>query len=186
MTSSQGQPTNARSPLLATAGLVLAVGLAYAAIAGLSLALAGPGTFASPMFPAAGVALACVLRYGPAASIGVFAGSYASNVAFAYQLGHVGLSAWTLPLVFAIGAGAQSLFAAALARRLAGDQPTLDDARTVLRFFLGAAFVGCLLSATVAVAGSALLGAVPAGGLATMWWTWWSGDALGKIGRAHV
>jgi signal transduction histidine kinase/CheY-like chemotaxis protein len=186
LTSSQGQPTNPRSPLLATAGLVLAVGLAYAAIAGLSLALAGPGTFASPMFPAAGVALACVLRYGPAASIGVFAGSYASNVAFAYQLGHVGLSAWTLPLVFAIGAGAQSLFAAALARRLAGDQPTLDDARTVLRFFLGAAFVGCLLSATIAVSGSALLGAVPAGGLATMWWTWWSGDALGTLVTAPI
>jgi signal transduction histidine kinase/ActR/RegA family two-component response regulator len=163
-----------------------AVGLAYAAIAWLSLYLASPGTFASPMFPAAGVALACVLRYGPVAAIGVFAGSFASNAGWAQLLGHTGAATWSLPLVFALGAAAQSLLAATLARRLAGNEPTLDDARTVLRFFLGAAFVGCLVSATIAVAGAALLGEVPRGGLAAMWWTWWSGDALGTLVAAPI
>jgi signal transduction histidine kinase/ActR/RegA family two-component response regulator len=166
--------------------VVAGVALAYAAIAWLSLYLASPGTFASPMFPAAGVALACVLRFGPVAAIGVFAGSFASNAGWAQVLGHTGAATWSLPLVFALGAAAQSLLAATLARRLAGDEPTLDDARTVLRFFLGAAFVGCLVSATVAVAGAALLGDVPRGGLATMWWTWWSGDALGTVVAAPI
>jgi signal transduction histidine kinase/CheY-like chemotaxis protein len=163
-----------------------AVALAYAAIAWLSLYLASPGTFASPVFPAAGVALACVLRFGPVAAIGVFAGSFASNAGWAQLLGHTGAATWSLPLVFALGAAAQSLLAATLARRLAGDEPTLDDARTVLRFFLGAAFVGCLVSATIAVAGAALLGDVPSGGLAAMWWTWWSGDALGTVVAAPI
>jgi signal transduction histidine kinase/CheY-like chemotaxis protein len=165
---------------------VAAVALAYAAIAWLSLALARPGTFASPVFPAAGIALAGVLRFGPVAAFGVFAGSFAANAIWAQQLGHTGVPAHTLPLLFALGAAAQSLLAAALARRLAGDEPTLDDARTVLRFFLGAAFVGCLISPTVAVLGCAALNAVPAGGLATMWWTWWSGDALGTLVAAPI
>ena len=163
-----------------------AVALAYAAIAWLSLYLAPAGTFASPMFPAAGVALACVLRFGPVAALGVFVGSFVSNAAWAQVLDHTGAAAWSLPLVFALGAAAQSLLAATLARRLAGAEPTLDDARTVLRFFLGAAFVGCLVSATIAVAGAAVLGEVPSGGLAAMWWTWWSGDALGTLVAAPI
>src|ERR1700754_682049 len=103
-------PTRAR-PLLfaAQVGLLAA---AYWLAAVLSLQLAIPPGYATPIWPPSGIALAALLILGGRASIGVWSGSFAANAA-------VG----AMPAVAAAIATAsalQAVVAAALVRRLIG------------------------------------------------------------------
>ncbi len=152
-----------------------------------ALLLVKTGAFASPVYPAAGLALACVLRFGLGASVGVFLGALAANIGLAWLAGR---PMTVLPVAFALGAGLQSLAGAMLVRRLMGTHPSLTRPREIARFSLVGCALGCLVSATVATAAIAFWrasgDAVTLEGLASTWWTWYSGDAFGALVGAPI
>ena len=94
-----------------------ATGVAYFVVAIVSLKLAIPPGYATPLFPAAGIALACVLMYGGRMTIGISIASFAASLLMSPQGPQWNPASWTLPAVNAIGASLQALAGAWLIRR---------------------------------------------------------------------
>lgn len=150
--------------------------VAYAAVAWLSLRMAVPPAYASPMFPAAGMALVFVLVYGRGAALAVVAGALLVNFGL-----HPLRSPSIAEVVIALGAGAQALISAALVRRRVAQPLTLSAPLDIANFYLFGAAIGCLVSASVATAALGLTAAVPSRALPMAWFTWWMGDTLGTL-----
>ncbi len=171
------------APLETAAGpaVVLSTFIAYALAGGLALMLAGPPSYASPLYPAAGIALAAVLVHGRVALLGVMLGALAISSGLASVRGGTGLASLVLPVVIALGATLQAAAAAALVRRHVSQPLVLDAPRDILRFSLLGAVVGCCVSASIATSALVLLGDMPLALAATTWSTWWVGDAFGVL-----
>jgi PAS domain S-box-containing protein len=172
-------------------GAFIAAGTAaaYFCVAALAMSLVKPGTFAAPVFPAAGIALACVLRYGPSAAVGVFAGSLLANLGALWLQGQ---PVPALAAMFALGACLQSLAGARLTRAAIGTHPRLTRPRDIARFCIAGVAVGCVVSATIANAAIAFfrpiseLNSEVVDALGTNWWIWYSGDAFGTLVGAPI
>ncbi len=171
------------APLEAAAGpaVVLGTFIAYALAGGLALMLAGPPSYASPLYPSAGVALAAVLVHGRVALLGVLLGALAVNGGLASLRGAPGLASLVLPVVIALGATLQAAVAAALVRRHVSHPLVLDAPRDILRFSLLGALLGCGVSASVATAALVLLGGLPLAAVWSTWGIWWVGDTFGVL-----
>ena len=161
--------------------VVAATTVVYALSGGMALFLAGPPAYASPLFPAAGVALAAVLVYGRVALWGVLLGALLVSGSLAAVRGALGLVAWILPLVIALGALLQAGVSAALVRRHVSQPLVLDAPRDILRFALLGGVLGCAVSASVATLALLALGGLPPTAAAATWLTWWLGDSLGVM-----
>ena len=158
---------------------------AYWGIGKLSLLLAIPPGFASPLYPSAGLALAAVLVWGRRALPGVALGALAINLPLSLGRGpFTGLAlalALALALVTAFGAGLQAALGAWLLRRRQAGPLTLSEPRDLVAFFLLAAVLASTLNASLSTLTLAAAGVVPAAERAYTWWTWWGGDAIGVI-----
>jgi len=154
--------------------------LAYAALGGLSLLLAAPPGYASPMFPAAGLALAAALVFGRAALPGIWLGSLALNLLAAWQNTALDGTAVLAALVIACGAGLQAWAGRGLILRGLGDSwRFLVQERNVALFLLLGGPLACLIGATIGATCLWMLGIVSGAGFAFTWWSWYIGDALG-------
>lgn len=158
------------------------VALAYAVTGYLSLFLAIPPGYATPLWPAAGVALAAVLIAGRRQSIAVVLGSLAVNLYIASTAGPLHLlgEPFFRALFIAMGAGAQAIVGAALIERLVPHRRDAIVDSPVRVAILGGP-MACVVSAlwgtgtlyaTHAVTGEMVLWS------ATVWWI---GDALGVM-----
>lgn len=164
---------------IALAYLALAIG--YFAAGTLSLLLAVPPGYASPIFPPAGISVAAMLIGGPATLPWTFLGSFLLNLWTAFSAGHWADGVWWAAA--AVIAGASMLQAAvggAILRHAVGYPAPLDNGRDLCRFFFLAPVL-CLTSATLSLTGLLALGVVPRRGLATNWVSWWIGDTLGIL-----
>ena len=168
------------SPAPAVA-VVLVTALVYAAVGLVALQLAIPPTYAAPLYPSAGIALAAAIAYGRAAVPGVWLGSFAVNAYAASLRGDLTPESLVLPALLGVGAALQAEFGRALVARWCGQPAALSEPRDVARFYLLAAPLSCLASATVATASFVALGVVPSEGAPFLGWTWWAGDALGVL-----
>ncbi|WP_170162323.1 CHASE domain-containing protein [Caldimonas tepidiphila] len=153
----------------------------YALVGWLALSLAIPPSFASPLYPSAGLALAAVLSWGPRVLPGVALGAAGVNL-----LIHLLESGFTSAPVLVcaslgIGAALQAGAAAWLVRRCCPGPLLLDEPRDVLRFFVAAGPLGCVVSAGWATATFGLGGVVAPAQLGNTLWTWWAGDTLGVL-----
>ncbi len=157
-----------------------ATGVAYFIVAVVSLKLAIPPGYATPLFPAAGIALACVLMYGSRMSIAVSIASFAATTLMAPQGPQWDPASWILPAVIAIGASLQALAGSWLIRRFVPPPLTLTEPRDIA-VFLGAGVVSCLINATLATATLWLRGRAGASTFPFTWGTWWIGDLLGVL-----
>ena len=158
-----------RLSYLAKAALVA---LVYFSAARLSLALAIPPGYATPVWPPSGIAVASALLIGNRVWPGIWLGAFLANVGVEASV----LSAAAI----ATGNTLEACIAATLARRFVGERGQLERVEDVFRFILLAA-----VSATVAAtAGFACLWLghelVPGSALRN-WWTWWQGDFAGII-----
>jgi PAS domain S-box-containing protein len=169
-------------------GWVVALGtaVAYAAVGGLALLLAGPPGYASALYPSAGLALAAVLVWGAAALPGVAMGSFAVNLMLGALRSPDDAPTLLLPLAIGLGAMAQAAFGAWLVRRFVAQPLSLAAPRDVLRFGLLGAFVACAVSASVGTAALVGSGTVPPAMALDNWATWWAGDTLGVLIGAPV
>ncbi|QSI76399.1 EAL domain-containing protein [Niveibacterium microcysteis] len=160
-----------------------ALASAYLIAGLLSLMLAVPPGYASPLFPPAGIALGVVLIFGCRLLPGVFFGALLVNLAHGYAL-----SAALLPVpagAVALAVTLQAWCGRGLVMRLVGGSLRLDEPLDVMRF-LGAVILSCAVAASLALPALYGLGRLPLGELPFSWWNWWLGDSLGAISFAPL
>ena len=170
-------PTTPRSHWLAA---LAATSAAYFVVAIVSLKLAIPPGYATPLFPAAGIALASVLMHGKRMTIGVAVASFAATLLMSPGGPQWSPASWLLPAVIAVGASLQAVVGAWLIRRFVTPPLTLTEPRDIA-VFLGAGVVSCLINATLATATLWLRGRGVVSTLPFTWGTWWVGDLLGVL-----
>ena len=159
----------------------LGAALAYWLAGRLSLLLAIPPGYASPIYPAAGIALAVVLVYGWRALPGILLGSAVMNASVSAPSEAAKGLALAMPLISALGATTQAALGAWLMRRRHPGPLQLAEPREVASFFLLGAALACTLNATLSTLCLSAAGAVPPEARAFTWWTWWGGDTLGVL-----
>lgn len=162
---------------------VLTLAATYFIVGKLSLALAIPPGFASPVWPAAGFALAAVLICGYRLGIGVFLGSFLLNL---FVAGGNSFSVDSItPLItgggIALGATLQAVFSAHLIKRFNIFPTTLEKERDIFGLLLWGAPVGCLMNAIIGPLTLFIAGVIPADSFMVSAFTWWVGDAIGVI-----
>lgn len=160
--------------------LALLAGLAavYFVAGKLGLRLAFLHPSATPVWPPAGITLAALLILGARVWPAIFAGAFLVNLTTA---GTVATS-----LGIAAGNTLEGLVGAYLVKRWAGGLRAFDRPRDVLKFAVLAAGASTTLSATCGVTSLALGGFAPWEDYASIWLTWWLGDATGDLLFAPV
>lgn len=146
--------------------------LAYFAAGKLGLAFAAAHVSASAVWPPTGIALATCLVLGYGVWPAVLAGAFLVNVT---TTGAVFSSA-----AIAGGNTIECLLAAYLVNRFARGADCFQRARDVFRFSTLAA-LATTVSATVGAASLALSGEAQWAQFASLWLTWWLGDAAGAL-----
>jgi len=159
----------------------LSISLAYIVTGKLSLLLALPPGYVSPIFPPAGIAVAAVFIGGRRVLPWVLVGSEILNLWIGYSpdrtFASTDIAAAT---IIAIASTLQAATGGWVLRRFIGYSSHLDNVRDVVIVFLLAPIV-CLVSSTLSVSGLTLLGTLDIKSMASNWFTWWIGDALGVI-----
>ncbi|HJS56506.1 MAG TPA: MASE1 domain-containing protein, partial [Vicinamibacteria bacterium] len=143
---------------------------------GLRLAFFHPS--ATPVWPPTGISLAAFLILGSKVWPAIFAGAFLVNVT---TLGTVATS-----VGIAAGNTLEGLAGAYLVNRWAGGRQAFERPRDVLKFAVLAAGLSTTLSATFGVASLHLGGLARAEEYASIWLTWWLGDATGDLVFAPV
>lgn len=159
----------------------LLISLAYVVTGKLSLLLALPPGYVSPIFPPAGIAVAAAFIGGRRLLPWILLGSEILNLWTGYSpdraFTSTGIAAAT---IIAIASTLQAAIGGWVLRRFIGYPSHLDSVRDVVILFLLAPVI-CLVSSTLSVAGLTLLGTLDIQSMAGNWFTWWIGDSLGVI-----
>jgi PAS domain S-box-containing protein len=148
---------------------------------GLSLNLADPPGFASPIYLASGIGLAAALVYGRWGVLGTALGALIVHLGIGIQQDRS--TAVSVAVALSIGAGAalQAALGTALLRRFVGPTPTLSEPRQLVRFFALGAPVASVVSASVATLTLTSAAVVPPALAHGLWGVWWTGDTFGVL-----
>ena len=146
---------------------------AYVVAGKLSLRLAFIHPSASVVWPATGIALAALrvlgLRFWPA----ILAAAFVVNITTA------GSAATSLGI--AVGNTLEAVAGCWLVNRWAGGRAAFDTPRNVFRFAALAGLLSTTISATLGVTSLSLGGYAAWSEYASIWFTWWLGDATGAL-----
>jgi signal transduction histidine kinase len=156
----------------------IALGVAYALVARLGLAMDAVGGLATLVWPPSGLALAALLLGGVRLWPGVAVGALVANL-------WVG-AAPLLALGIALGNTLEAVAGAALLARARHFRPSLDDLASVLRLVVFAALGSTLVSASIGSAAMVLAGVVPLTRVVPTFQAWWIGDVIGDLVVAPV
>ena len=149
-----------------------ALAVLYLGAAKLSLLLAIPPGFATPVWPPAGIALAALLLYGARLWPAIWIAAFLAN----FDTG----SPWLAPAAIATGNTLEALIACALVRRFVGADAQFRRPEAAFRFAAAIA-LGALVAASIGIAALALSGLVGPGHRVVNWYTWWQGDMTGMM-----
>jgi len=144
----------------------------YFLAAKLGLGMAVVASEVTTVWPPTGIALAAIVLWGNRVAPGVALGAFVANVLTP------GETVWTAAAI-AAGNTLEALVGASLLRAV-GFEPSLERLRDVLALVLLAAGLSTTLSATIGVTTICLAGK-PWTEFATLWWVWWTGDAIGDV-----
>ncbi len=164
-----GNPTN--QPLSRVVAKLLFVALAYFATGRLGLAIPYVGSHITLIWLPTGIAVAALLRWGYICWLGIFLGSFVTN-----------LSIDSSPLLdFSISLGNTSapLLAVWLLRRHQF-QGALDRVYDIL-LLVAAAAIGMLVSASGGVSSLMIFKVLPMQEAGLAWFSWWAGDFVGVL-----
>jgi len=156
---------------LLTQKLLLTAAYVLAGKAG--LALASVNASATPVWLPTGIAIAAMLAFGSRAWPYVFAAALIVN--------QTTTGSWSSSIFIAAGNTGEALVARLCVVRLANGRDAFRRVRDVLLFVLLAGLLSPMVSATVGVTTLSLHGAASWGNYATIWLTWWLGNATGAI-----
>lgn len=162
-----------RSRPLQTAVIVALVAMVYFAAAKVGLRLAFLNASATAVWPPTGISIAAFLIFGYRVWPGILLGAFAANLTTA---GTIDTS-----LGIAIGNTVEGALACFLVRRFAAGRRAFEQPTNVFRYAVLAGAVSTAISATLGVSVLAARGFVDAGLYATVWRTWWAGDAGGAL-----
>ncbi len=161
----------------------LLISLSYYIFGSLSLLLAIPPGFATPVWPAAGIALAAILLWGYKYLPAIFLGSFCTNLFIASNSGANILDLLPVLIASGIAAGAtlQGGISAYIINRVVKIPNRLEQEFDIFNILLRGGLLGCLINSGIGT--SVLLSAGFITGDAFMfgWLTWWVGDAIGVI-----
>ncbi len=143
----------------------------YVVMGKLGLLLAFAGDTVSAVWPPSGLSLAAAILIGYRVWPGILLGALITN--------------WSMPPLVAVGMACgntgEALLGAWLLRRYADFSPDMARQRHAICLILLAAGVGTMVSASTGVSSLCLGGLLPWSAYPTVWWTWWTGDALGVL-----
>jgi diguanylate cyclase (GGDEF)-like protein len=139
----------------------------------MSLRLASLHPSASPVWPPTGIALAALLVLGVRFWPAVLAGAFVVNLTTA------GTAATSLGI--AAGNALEAVCGCWLVNRFAGGSAAFDTPRNIFRFAALAGLLSTAISATLGVTSLSLAGYAPWRQYASIWFTWWLGDATGAM-----
>ena len=147
--------------------------IAYSIAGKLGLRLAFVHASATAVWPPTGIALAAFLVRGYRVWPSILLGAFLVNVTTA---GSVGTS-----IGIAVGNTLEAILGAYLVKRFANGLRTLDRPQDIFKFALLAGVVSTTVSATFGVTSLALAGFASWNNYASIWLTWWLGDAAGAL-----
>ncbi len=125
------------------------------------------------VWPPTGIALAALLIWGYRVWPGIWVGAFASNALSAEPV-------WTAAII-ATGNTLAPVFGNFLLRRFGDFDDALQRVRDVLLLAFFGAALAMTISATNGVAALALARIVPWSSFGSVWWVWWTGDAMGVL-----
>jgi serine phosphatase RsbU (regulator of sigma subunit)/integral membrane sensor domain MASE1/anti-sigma regulatory factor (Ser/Thr protein kinase) len=150
----------------------LVLALAYVATAKLGLAVALPGTNATPVWAPTGVSLAVLVLFGVRFWPGVALGAFLANVDTSIP--------WVAVVGITVGNTLEALVGTWLLARV-GFQIGLRRVRDVVSLAVLAGLVSTLVSAVFGVASLRLGGAISSGAVVHVFRVWWLGDMTGDL-----
>ncbi len=162
-----------KSSAKASATTLAALAVVYFVAGKIGLALAFFNASATPVWPATGIAIAALLLLGNRAAPAILVGAFLVNLTTA---GGIASS-----IAIAFGNTLEAVVGAWLVRRFAGGRRAFDRARWVFLFALLAGLGATAISATIGVTTLLLSGLARASEFASVWLTWWLGDAMGAL-----
>jgi PAS domain S-box-containing protein len=165
---------------------VLIVAILYYGAARLGLRLAFETTNASPVWPPSGIALVAALLLGYRVWPGIMLGAFLANVVV-FIANHAAdvFTIVTVSSVIAIGNTLEAVVGRFLLDRLVGARGLFTRAQDVFKF-TAVAVLACLVGPSFGPTALALAGMAPSASYATIWFTWWLGDAAGVLLVAPV
>jgi diguanylate cyclase (GGDEF)-like protein len=164
----------------------LASFLAYVSAAALGLALAFPGTNASPFWPPTAIALALLYRNGLRFWPIVLAGAFTINLLFMLRAGVAPVFAVPASIGVGVGNTLEAWLGIYLLRRFAGDQFPFGSLRGLSAFVLFCVVLAPAVSATIGVTSSRWVDLSGVSDYGENWLTWWVGDASGALTVAPI
>jgi integral membrane sensor domain MASE1 len=168
-------------PYLKTVGgkilVPLLVALAYAGAAELGFTLAFATKQVTAVWPPTGIALAALLLWGNRVWPGIWVGAFASN-AFS------GEPTWTAAAI-ASGNTLAPVLGSALLRHF-GFKNSLNRVRDIVLLVVFGSAITMTLSATNGVVQLAFARVIPWNAFSSVWWVWWTGDAMGVLFMAPL
>ena len=144
----------------------------------IGLSLAFVNASATAVWPPTGLAIAALLVFGAQAVPAILLGALAVNLATSGDLpSSVGI---------AIGNTLEAIIASYLVQRWAGGRNAFERPQNVLRFALFGALLAPAVSATIGVSTLVVRGLAEPADFASIWLTWWLGDASGALAVTPV
>jgi len=151
----------------------LLVALAYVIGAEAGFTLAFTTKQVTAVWPPTGIAFTALLLWGYRAWPGIWVGAFAVNFISSEPV-------WTAAAI-ATGNTLAPVFGKFLLQRVGGFDNRLERVRDVLLLAVLGSAVAMTVSATNGVIQLALALIVPWNAIPSVWWVWWSGDAMGVL-----
>ncbi|WP_085900597.1 CHASE domain-containing protein [Kiloniella majae] len=172
------------TPMIPGLIIILLLAVAYGGTGWLGLSWAIETGYATAIWPPSGIALAAVLLFGNRVWPGIFLGSFCANILSVNSLellANVSLGSFLVAIGIAVGATLQALAGRYLVYRF-GEYPNrLISFDKIIRFFVFAGPLSCIVSAMIGVTVLVLSGIIGAGDWFATTLTWWGGDTLGVL-----
>lgn len=165
--------------------ILIVLAVVYFLAARLSLLLAVGGSNVSSVWPPSGIALAAILIWGYRIGPSIFLGALAANILTLKGLDAAPLNYILASTGTAAGNMLEGLIGAYLIRRFAGEGDPFADIRSLFYFII----MGCLAGTAIAATTGVLSLCTMTGDfsmMASLWMTWWLGDAAGIVILAPV
>ena len=161
----------------------LGLSMAYFVVGRLSLLLAIPPGYASPVWPASGIALGGTLLFGYRVWPGILLGSFLVNIFTSFDVTCAEAVFRSLAIPAGIGAGAalQAVAGAFLIHHFGRFPTPIDHPKDIFKIIALGGPVGCLVNATLGVTILLAAGSIQGSDFILNWWTWWLGDTIGVI-----
>ncbi len=157
--------------------------IAYFLVGKLSILMAIPPGYSSPVWPAAGIALGGILLYGYSVWPGIFLGSFLVNAFTSMDTASAGaiIQSLTIPFLISTGASLQAMAGAFLINRFSRFPVNLERLHDIFKTIVLGGPVSCVVNATIGVVTLWAYSSIQAGDFIQNWRTWWIGDTIGVL-----